>query len=603
MQGTTNLGQVRAGGDPPVDATIERTVSDVVVDVLADAGTQRIYGITGDALNGFVDALRKDRRIEWVGVRHEESAAFAAYAESEITGGLGVCAGSVGPGALHLLNGLYNAKREGAAVVAITGQVSRELKARSYFQEVDLFKVFDDVCGMQVALEDPSQLPLTLELAVRRAISEREVVRIELPVDVTTLKAPGGVRSRAIGLTKARVEPEEQALAAAISILDEAQRVAILAGVGCRAAKTEVLRLAEHLSAPIIHTLKAKDIFDESEELVVGTTGFLGMPAGFDAVKQCDVLLMLGTGFPFEEFYPDAARVVQVDVRADRVGQRAPVEAGLVADVGAAAQALANGVTAKEPGRWLRQHQQLRDRWLKHARERDDAHDARPGPLDPAVIARAIVERASADAIFTIDTGSCVIWIGRAGDLTGGRRLLGSFNHGSMGAAVPTALGAASAAPGREVWALAGDGGFMMSSHELVTFRQRELPVRVVVFNNSQLAFVKMEMEAAGFPYYPTSIDIPNPDFVALAKASGWESGRIESGADVAPVLDAATGASGPFLIDAVVSPGILSLPPHIALDHAWGFGMAKRSEAPLFAREGDHAEWDNWKQETDAEL
>jgi pyruvate dehydrogenase (quinone) len=603
MQGTTNLGQVRAGGDPPVDATIERTVSDVVVDVLADAGTQRIYGITGDALNGFVDALRKDRRIEWVGVRHEESAAFAAYAESEITGGLGVCAGSVGPGALHLLNGLYNAKREGAAVVAITGQVSRELKGRSYFQEVDLFKVFDDVCGMQVALEDPSQLPLTLELAVRRAISEREVVRIELPVDVTTLKAPGGVRSRAIGLTKARVEPEEQALAAAISILDEAQRVAILAGVGCRAAKTEVLRLAEHLSAPIIHTLKAKDIFDESEELVVGTTGFLGMPAGYDAVKQCDVLLMLGTGFPFEEFYPDAARVVQVDVRADRVGQRAPVEAGLVADVGAAAQALANGVTAKEPGRWLRQHQQLRDRWLKHARERDDAHDARPGPLDPAVIARAIVERASADAIFTIDTGSCVIWIGRAGDLTGGRRLLGSFNHGSMGAAVPTALGAASAAPGREVWALAGDGGFMMSSHELVTFRQRELPVRVVVFNNSQLAFVKMEMEAAGFPYYPTSIDIPNPDFVALAKASGWESGRIESGADVAPVLDAATGASGPFLIDAVVSPGILSLPPHIALDHAWGFGMSKLSEAPLFAREGDHAEWDNWKQEIDAEL
>ena len=252
MEGKANLGHVQAGGDPSVDATIEWTVSDVVVDVLADAGTQRIYGITGDALNGFVDALRKDGRIEWVGVRHEESAAFAAYADSEITGGLGVCAGSVGPGALHLLNGLYNAKREGAAVVAITGQVSRELKGRSYFQEVDLFKVFDDVCGMQVALEDPSQLPLTVELAVRRAISDREVVRIELPVDVTTLKAPRGVRSRAIGLTKAPVEPEEQALAAAVSILDEAQRVAILAGAGCRAAKAEVLRLAEHLSAPII---------------------------------------------------------------------------------------------------------------------------------------------------------------------------------------------------------------------------------------------------------------------------------------------------------------------------------------------------------------
>ena len=584
------------------DGGIERTVSNVVIDVLADAGTQRIYGVTGDALNGFVDALRTDGRIEWVGVRHEESAAFAAYADSEITGGLGVCAGSVGPGALHLLNGLYNAKREGAAVVAITGQVSRELKGRSYFQEVDLFKVFDDVCAMQIAIEDPGQLPLSVELAVRRALSEREVVRIELPVDVTTLKVPGGARSQAIGLTKARIEPEDRALAAAASILDEAERVAILAGVGCRAAKPEVLRLAEHLSAPIVHTLKAKDIFDESEELVVGTTGFLGMPAGWNAVKQCDALLMLGTGFPFEEFYPDAARIIQVDVRADRIGQRASVEAGLVADVGATAQALTGRAKAREPGRWLRQHQELRDRWMSHGRGRDAADDSRPGALDPAMIARAVVERSSPDAIFTIDTGSCVIWIGRAGDLTGGRRLLGSFNHGSMGAALPTALGAASAAPGREVWALAGDGGFMMSSHELVTFRRRELPVRVVVFNNGQLAFVKMEMEAAGFPYYPTSIDLPNPDFVALAKASGWESGRIESAADVGPVLDAATGAAGPFLIDAVVSPEILSLPPHVELEHAWGFGMAKLSEAPLFAREGDHAEWDRWKQEIDAE-
>lgn len=598
MEGTTAVRPTQTDDRP----TGARTVSDVVIDVLANAGAKRIYGVTGDALNGFVDALRMDGRLEWIGVRHEESAAFAAYADSEITGGLGVCAGSVGPGALHLLNGLYNAKREGAAVVAITGQVSRELKGRSYFQEVDLFKVFDDVCGMQIALEDPSQLPVTVELAVRRALSEREVVRIELPVDVTTLTVPGRGVSQAIGASRTRIEPEAQAVAAAVSILDDAERVAILAGVGCRAAKAEVLRLAEHLSAPIVHTLKAKDVFDESEELVVGTTGFLGMPAGYDAVKQCDALLMLGTGFPFEEFYPHDARIVQVDSRADRIGQRASVEVGVVADVGATAQALVDGATAKEPGRWLRQHQMLRDRWSSHARARDAAEDAERGALDPGMVARAVVERSSADAIFTIDTGSCVIWIGRAGNLSGGRRLLGSFNHGSMGAAVPTALGAASAAPGREVWALVGDGGFMMSSHELVTFAQRELPVRVVVFDNGQLAFVKMEMEAAGFPYYPTSIDIPNPDFVALAEACGWESARIESAADVGPVLDAASVASGPFLIDAVVSPEIFSLPPQIELERAWGFGMSKLSEAPLFAREGDHALWDTWKAEIEAE-
>jgi thiamine pyrophosphate-dependent acetolactate synthase large subunit-like protein len=598
---STNVGQVRPGADPPAADGGAQTVSDVIVDVLANAGVRRIYGVTGDALNAFVEALRKDGRIEWVAVRHEESAAFAAYAEAEINGGIGVCAGTVGPGALHLLNGLYNAKREGTGVVAITGQVARELRGRSYFQEVDLGKVFDDVCGMQVAIEDPAQLPLTAEMAVRHALRKREVVRIELPVDVTTLRASGRSPVQRLAADVPPPAPDGQAIAAAAAVLDAAERVTVLAGAGCRGAADDVLALAEHLGAPVVHTLKARDIFDFHDGRVVGLTGLIGMPAGYHAVKDCDALLMLGTDFPYEEFYPDHARVVQVDVRPEHIGRRVAVDAAVVGDAGAAARALREQVRPQEPGRWLRRHEKLRDRWLR----RDERHvepDA-GHPLDPRLVTRAVVDRAAVDAIFTMDTGSCAIWIGHEGTLAGGRRLIGSFNHGSMGAAVPAALGAACAAPGREVWALVGDGGFVMSSQDLATIAHLRLPVRVVLFNNRQLAFVKMEMEAAGIPYNPASIDLHNPDFVTLARASGWNADSIERPEDVERVLNAATVADGPFLIDAVVSPGVLSMPPHLTAGQAWGFGMSKLREAAIFAREGDHEQWRNWRDEIEAAL
>jgi len=595
----SNLGQVRPGRDT-TDGGRARTVSDLIVDVLADAGVQRIYGVTGDALNAFVDALRKDRRIDWVSVNHEETAAFAACAEAEIGGGIGVCAGTVGPGALHLVNGLYNAKREGVGVVAITGQVSRELQGRAYFQEVDLFKVFDDVCDTQVAIDDPGQLPLTAEMAVRRALWERQIVRIELPVDMTTMGVDRNARRQWIAPPARRFEPDRRALDDAVAALDGAERITILAGAGCRDAADDVLRLAERLGAPIVHTLKAKDLFDMTRGPVVGLTGLIGMPAGYQAVKECDALLMLGTDFPYEEFYPESARVIQVDVRGDRIGRRTPVAVGVVADVGATVRCLLERCHAKAPGHWLERHRRMHDKWLA---SRVDDHEATRSGLDPRAVTRAAGERASADAVFTMDVGSCAIWIAHEADLTGGRRLLGSFSHGSMGVALPAALGAALAAPGREVWALVGDGGFQMSMQDLVTFARHRLPVKVVLFDNGQLAFVKMEMEAAGFPYYPTSIDVHNPDFVALARACGWEAGRIESPDDVAPVLDAAAAASGPYLVDAVVTPGVLSMPPHVALKQAWGFGMSKLREAVILARDGDHAQWRNWREEIDAAL
>jgi thiamine pyrophosphate-dependent acetolactate synthase large subunit-like protein len=386
---STNLGQVRPGADPPDRDGSPRTVSDVIVDVLANAGVRRIYGVTGDALNAFVDALRKDGRIEWVAVRHEETAAFAAYGEAELTGGIGVCAGTVGPGALHLLNGLYNAKREGAGVVAITGQVARELRGRSYFQEVDLGKVFDDVCGMQVAIEDPSQLALTAEMAVRHAIWQRDVVRIELPVDVTTLDASGRAPGQRLTARPQAAPPDLDALAAAASVIDRADRVTVLAGAGCRGAEADVLALAEHLAAPVAHTLKARGMFDFREGHVVGLTGLIGMPAGYHAVRDCDALLMLGTDFPYEEFYPERARVVQVDVRADHIGRRVPVDVGVVGDAGGTARALREQTARNRDDRWLRRHQRLRDRWVRRDERRVEP-DGR-GALDPRLVTRAAV--------------------------------------------------------------------------------------------------------------------------------------------------------------------------------------------------------------------
>jgi len=571
-----------------------RSITQALLDILAEAGARDVFGMTGDVLNPLLEAIRKDDRFRWIGVRHEEHAAYAAAAQSELTGAIGVCAGTAGPGALHLINGLYNAQKEGAGVVAITGQIARGERGGDYHKEMDLTKVFDDVCAYQAIIESPSQIPRMAEIAVQKALSERVVTRIELPADVIGEEVPSEHFSHPLVHELPRTTPPAASVARAAELINAGKRVALFCGIGCREARDAVLALADQLQAPIVHTLRAKDVFDPLDGPVVGMTGLIGNPAGFHGVRDCDVLVMLGTDFPYDEFLPDGRPIIQVDRRLDHIGRRAPVTVGLVGDVGAALEVLAPQVKG-DSSHFRDGLVKMRDKWL-HQMEEQASLSRTDEPLHPQLFARAISDRAAADAIFACDVGECTIWLARQVSLAGARRVVGGFNHGSLGPGLPTALGAA-ALEDRQVWALCGDGGFGMSMSDFVTAVRFGWPIKVIVFNNSELSFVKMETEVAGLPTNPEATKLLNPDFALYAKACGGDGVRVEHAVDIVPAIERALASDKPFLIDAIVSPGELTMPPHIQVDQAWGFGISKVKEA-LMGLRGDHAVWKEWRDE-----
>jgi len=330
-----------------------KNVSETLLDILADAGVADIFGVTGDALNTLLEAIRTDSRFRWIGVRHEENAAYAAYAQAELSGGLGVCAGTVGPGSLHLINGLYNAKKEGAAVLAITGQVAHHQRGSNYFQEVDLSRMFDDICSYQAIVNTPDQLPRLAEIAIQKALGERSVVRLELPVDII-----GGMVNNRHFLhplvhTRSAFAPPDQELEKAAHIIQAGKRISLFCGIGCREAKSEVLQLSQKLNAPIVHTVRSKDIFDYSDINVVGMTGMIGNPGGYHAVWDCDVLIMLGTNFPYDGFIPGGIQIIQVDSVIENIGRRAPVSLGLLGTVKETLQALMPKIAANDSDKFL----------------------------------------------------------------------------------------------------------------------------------------------------------------------------------------------------------------------------------------------------------
>jgi pyruvate dehydrogenase (quinone) len=572
-----------------------RTICQSLLDILAEAGGREVFGMTGDVINPLLEAIRHDDRFRWIGVRHEEHAAYAAAAQSELTGKIGICAGTAGPGALHLINGLYNAQKEGAGVVAITGQVARKERGSDFHKEMDLTKVFEDVCAYQAIIETPAQMPRMAEIAVQKALVERCPVRIELPADVIGLDLPSEHFTHPLVHELPRFAPPAAEVAKAAELLNGGKRVAIFCGIGCRDAREPVLALAERLKAPIVHTLRAKEIFDTSEDPVVGMTGLIGNPAGYHAVEDCDVLLMLGTDFPYDAFLPDARPIIQVDRAVDHIGRRAPVTLGLVGDVGATLEAL--NPHAKGDSSHFRDHlYELRDKWLAQM-EKQASLTRTDEPLHPQLFARAISDRASDDAIFAVDVGECTVWFARQMSVAGRRRMVGGFNHGSLGPGLPLALGAAALDPGRQVWALCGDGGFGMSMNDFVTAVRYEWPIKVIVFNNSELSFVKMEVEVMGLPANPEATGLVNPDFAMYAKACGGEGVRVEHAKDIVPAIEAAIASPKPFIIDAMVSPGELTMPPHIEISEAWGFGMSKVKEG-LMGLKGDHDVWKQWRDE-----
>jgi len=572
-------------------------VCEVVLDVLASAGARDVFGITGDALNPLLDAIARDDRFRWLGMRHEENAAYAACAQAELTGGLGVCAGTTGPGAVHLLNGLYNARKEGAGVVAITGQVPRAERGSEYHKEIDLAKLFDDVCAYQAIVESPAQLPRMAELAVQRALLG-EVVRIEIPIDVMDARVSDTRAPRPLVRGSAPVPPLPEAVAAAAEAIGRGERVTLFCGAGCRAARDRVLALARHLEAPIAHTLRAKDVFDGEigEACVVGMTGLIGSPAGYHAVEDSDVLVMLGTDFPYDEFIPSGRTIVQVDRRPERIGRRAAVGVPVAADVGLTVDALLARVAPGRSAAFRDGLLGLRDKWRDQMREQASL-ERTDEPLHPQLLARVVSDRAADDAFFAVDVGECTVWTARQIEMRGERRMAGSFNWGSVGSGLPVGLGAAALGRHAQTWVICGDGGFGMSLTDFVTAVRYGWAVKVLVFDNSELGFVKMETEVAGLARNPIATGLVNPDFVAFARACGGDGVRVERASEIVPAVEAAIASSGPFVIDAIVSAGELTMPPHVEVGQAFGFGISKVKEAIMGLR-GDHAVWETWREE-----
>ncbi|MGI9185709.1 MAG: thiamine pyrophosphate-dependent enzyme [Solirubrobacteraceae bacterium] len=564
-------------------------VADTIVTALAELGVKQIWGVVGDALNPVTDAIRREDRLEWIGVRHEEVAAFAAGAQAQLTGTLGVCMGTVGPGSLHLLNGLYDAKKSHAPVLALCGQVPLAEVGSDFFQEVDNDAVFSDVAVFCRTLSSPGQLPGLLEQAVQRALDAPGVAVLTLPGDVGAADFEGATPHF---VTERRpVVPDPDALRQAATQIDAAGAVTLLVGHGARHARDEILALADRLAAPMVLTLKAKEGLERENQFAVGQSGLIGNPAAQHAFAHCDLLLMLGTDFPYSDWYPKGKHVIQVDERGAHIGRRTSVALGVVADARLAAAGLLGLVTPKSDRGHLESSTEKYTHWHQHQRQlADPDYDSRgivekvrsvfDNPderIRPEAVAMAIDNYAAEDAIFTSDTGMSTVWLSRFVTMRGTRRLLGSYNLGSMANAMPQALGACALDRSREVVAFCGDGGLTMLLGDLLTAVHHDLPVRLVVFNNGRLGMVKLEQEQAGLPEFGTKLQ--DVDLAAIATAAGLRAIRVTDPDALHESVRTLFAHPGPVLLDVVTNPEEVSLPPKVKPGQAWGFAIAKLTE------------------------
>jgi pyruvate dehydrogenase (quinone) len=552
-----------------------KTVADQFVETLAQAGVKRVYGIVGDSLNGLTDALRRQGKIEWVHVRHEEVAAFAAGAEAHLTGELAVCAGSCGPGNLHLINGLFDCHRSRVPVLAIAAQIPLAEIGGGYFQETHPQELFRECSYYCELVSGPNQMPRVLEIAIREAVGKRGVSVVVMPGDVALQAATDAPPPQVAGLLPARpvVMPESKDLDRLAALLNGGGRVTILCGSGCAGAHNELLALGERLKAPMVHALRGKEHVEWDNPYDVGMTGLIGFSSGYYAMLDCDVLLMLGTDFPYRQFYPQGSgvRIAQIDLRPEQLGRRASVDLGLVGDVKVTLTALLPLLEQQRDASHLAQAQ---EHYVKARRSLDDLAVGKPGKglIHPQQIAKAVSDQASEDAIFACDVGLPTVWAARYLAMNGKRRLLGSFWHGSMANAMAQAIGAQSAFPARQVISLSGDGGFAMLMGDFLSLVQLALPVKVVVFNNGALGFVELEQKSTGFLDFGTGFK--NPNFAAMAAAVGVRGIRVEDPGDVEAAIAEALAHNGPVLIDAVVNRTELAMPPAVTLEMAKGFTL-----------------------------
>jgi pyruvate dehydrogenase (quinone) len=549
----------------------KKRVADVLVDTLVASGVERVLGVTGDSLNGITDSIRPRDNITWVPVRHEETAAFAAGAEALLTGRLAVCGGSCGPGNLHLINGLYDCHRNRVPVLAIAAQIPSGEIGSTYFQETHPEHLFAQCSHYCELISQPEQMPRVLEIAIQTAIARRGVSVVALPGDVALRHAVHEEPRLHFPPPKPTVVPADDEIAAIAKVLNGSDKITILAGAGCAGAHAELIAVAGKLNAPIVHALRGKEFIEYDNPFDVGMTGLLGFSSGYFAMMNCNTLLMIGTDFPYQQFFPPHATIIQIDLRGEQLGRRTKVDYGIVGDTKATLRALLPKLKQNGDDKHLRKS-------LEHYRKARKSLDdlATEGKESrgshPQFVARQISEIASHDAIFTCDVGTPTIWAARYLKMNGKRRLLGSFSHGSMANALPQAIGAQLLDKDRQVVSMSGDGGIAMLLGDLLTLHQLNLPVKIVVFRNNALDFVELEMKAGGFLDYGT--ELKNPEFAALAESAGLLGLKAETPQDVRPMLEKAFKHDGPALVEAHVYRQELSMPPTITLEQAHGFGM-----------------------------
>jgi pyruvate dehydrogenase (quinone) len=544
--------------------------SDLLVEVLADAGVRRIYGVSGDSLNGVTDAIRATNNIQWVHVRHEETAAFAAGAEAHLTRTLAVCAGSCGPGNLHLINGLYDCHRSRVPVLAIAAQIPSAEIGSGYFQETHPEHLFAQCSHYCELVSQPEQMPRVLEIAIQSAVSRRGVAVIALPGDIALRDAVEQAPRLHFSEPKPTVCPCDDEINVLADVLNRSKKITILAGAGCAGAHAELIELASKLQAPIVHAMRGKEFIEYDNPFDVGMTGLLGLSSGYHAMN-CDVLLMIGTDFPYQQFFPKDATIVQIDIRGEQLGRRTNVHFGFVGDTKTTLRALLPKLEQNAHDAHLRESL---EHYRKARKSLDELATTNSGKklIHPQYVARVLDQLAAEDAIFTCDVGTPTIWAARYLTMNGKRRLLGSFTHGSMANALPQAIGAQVSHPGRQVISISGDGGFAMLMGDLLTLRQHELPVKLIVLKNDSLAFVELEMKAGGIIEFGT--DLHNPDFTKIAEGAGLLGLRTETPDQVEPMIAQALRYDGPALVEIPVSRQELSLPPTITLAEAKGFSL-----------------------------
>jgi len=546
------------------------TAAEFMASALDLAGVKRIYGVVGDSLNGFTDALRRMKTIEWVHVRHEEGGAFAAAAEAHLTGELAVCCGSCGPGNLHLINGLFDAHRSGVPVLAIAAHIPSTEIGIDYFQATHPESLFKECSHYVELVSSPNQLPQILSRAMRVAVAKKGVAVVVIPGDVALKPISAKVPAWLVP-SKPVLRPNNDDIAALAAMLNGATKVTLMCGAGCNGAHSEVIELARRLKAPIVHTLRGKEHIEYDNPYDVGMTGLVGFASGFNAMKDCETLLLLGTDFPYRQFYPENAKIAQVDVRPEALGNRCALDLGVLGDVKSTLEILIPQIDEQQDqdhlDACLADYENAR-RGLDRLAESDPDSQT----IHPQYVTRLVSELANDDAIFTCDVGTPIAWTARYLKMNGKRRLVGSFNHGSMANAMLHAIGAQASFPDRQVISMSGDGGFTMMMGDFITLSQIGLPVKVILLNNGTLGFVELEMKAGGF--VDVGCDLDNPNFAAMAEAMGVKGIRVEKPQDLKAALSETLAHNGPVLVDVVSARQELVMPPKTTVGEAYHFGV-----------------------------